>query len=42
MPVVTVLVVVSWVPMPMLTVSALAGCASARATAAMDIAVESA
>jgi hypothetical protein len=41
-PVVAVLVVVSWVPMPMVTVSALAGCASIKVRAAMDIAVESA
>src|ERR1700753_297643 len=42
-PVVAVLVVVSWVPMPMVTVSAArAGCASIRANKAADTAVESA
>ena len=40
-PVVTVLVVVSWVPMPIVTVSPLAGCARAKATDAMEIAIES-
>src|SRR5262245_25559929 len=40
-PVVTVLVVVSCVPIPMVTVSAWAGWASARAQQATDIAIES-
>jgi hypothetical protein len=41
-PAVTVLVVVSWVPIPIVTVSATAGCASSTAKDAVDSAIESA
>ena len=40
-PAVAVLVVVSWVPMPMVTVSAPAGCVNTRASEAIDSVIES-